>query len=211
MNTRLHILCGNYFLLVLSVTEISSCLLKFIFLLGFCFCFFRAAPTVQESSQARGQIRATVASLCHSHSNIGSGPRLRPTPQLIATPDHFWLHLLWHMEIPRLGVEPELQLPAYATATATLDLSCTCELRCSFPQHRYLTHRARPGSNPHQVLNLLSCNVNSLISFSNCVLIYKNTTDFCILTLCPAKKDITLLNSFICSCSYFVDCLDFFT
>ena len=28
------------------------------------------------------------------------------------------LHL-WHMEVPRLGVEWELQLPAYTTATAT--------------------------------------------------------------------------------------------
>ena len=27
------------------------------------------------------------------------------------------------MEVPRLGVESELQLPAYATATATPDLS----------------------------------------------------------------------------------------
>ena len=26
-----------------------------------------------------------------------------------------------HMEVPRLGVESELQLPAYATATATLE------------------------------------------------------------------------------------------
>ena len=28
---------------------------------------------------------------------------------------------LWHMEVPSLGVESELQLPAYATATATPD------------------------------------------------------------------------------------------
>ena len=33
------------------------------------------------------------------------------------------LHLL-HMEVPRLGVESELQLPAYATATAIHDQSC---------------------------------------------------------------------------------------
>ena len=32
------------------------------------------------------------------------------------------LHLR-HMDVPRLGVESELQLPAYTTATATLDLS----------------------------------------------------------------------------------------
>ena len=30
---------------------------------------------------------------------------------------------LQHKEVPRLGVESELQLPAYTTATATPDLS----------------------------------------------------------------------------------------
>ena len=38
-------------------------------------------------SQARGLIRAVAASLRHSHSNMGSEPRLRPTPQPTATPD----------------------------------------------------------------------------------------------------------------------------
>ena len=33
-----------------------------------------------------------------------------------------------HKEVPRLGVQSELQLPAYATATATRDLSCICDL-----------------------------------------------------------------------------------
>ena len=33
-----------------------------------------------------------------------------------------------HMEIPRLGVESELQLLAYTIATATQDLSCICDL-----------------------------------------------------------------------------------
>ena len=41
------------------------------------------------------------------------------------------LHL-WHVEVPRLGIESELQLLAYITATATADLSCLCDLRCSF-------------------------------------------------------------------------------
>uniref|UniRef100_A0A8D1D0V8 Androgen dependent TFPI regulating protein n=1 Tax=Sus scrofa TaxID=9823 RepID=A0A8D1D0V8_PIG len=39
------------------------------------------------SSQATGGIRATAAGLPHSQSNVGSEPRLRPTPQLTATPD----------------------------------------------------------------------------------------------------------------------------
>ena len=41
---------------------------------------------------------------------------------------------LWQMEVPRLGVESELQLLAYATATAILDLSCICDLHCSLRQ-----------------------------------------------------------------------------
>ena len=40
------------------------------------------------------------------------------------------LHLQ-HMEVPRLGVKFELQLPAYITATATPDLSHVCDLHHS--------------------------------------------------------------------------------
>ena len=36
--------------------------------------------------------------------------------------------LLWHMEVPRLRAESELQLLAYTTATATWDLSHVCDL-----------------------------------------------------------------------------------
>ena len=36
---------------------------------------------------------------------------------------------LRHMEIPRLGVESELHLLAYATATVTQDLSQVCNLK----------------------------------------------------------------------------------
>ena len=38
-----------------------------------------------------------------------------------------WPHL-WHVEVPRLGVELELQLQIYATAMATVDLSHTGDL-----------------------------------------------------------------------------------
>ena len=37
----------------------------------------------------------------------------------------------WHMEVPRLGVELELQLPAYARATGTPDSSRVCDLHHS--------------------------------------------------------------------------------
>ena len=48
---------------------------------------FRAAPAAYGSSQARGQIGATAAGLHHSHGNMGSEPRLQPTPQLSAMLD----------------------------------------------------------------------------------------------------------------------------
>ena len=43
-----------------------------------------------------------------------------------------------HMEIPRLGVESELQLLAYTTAPETLDMSYMCDLHHSSWQHRVL-------------------------------------------------------------------------
>ena len=59
-------------------------------LLNFYFLSFglvRATPLAYGGSQARGQIRGAVAGLCHSNSTAGSEPNLRPTPELMATPD----------------------------------------------------------------------------------------------------------------------------
>ena len=42
------------------------------------------------------------------------------------------------MEVPRLGVESELQPPAYAYATAPWDLSCVRDLYHSSWQHHIL-------------------------------------------------------------------------
>ena len=70
---------------------------------------------------------------------------------------NFFLALhLWHMEVPRLGVEWELQLPAYAIATATPDPSHVCDLHNSSWQCQIL----RPGIEPDS-----SC---ILVKFVNC-------------------------------------------
>ena len=45
---------------------------------------------------------------------------------------------LWHMEVPRLGVEWELQLSAYTTVTAMSDPSHILDLHCSLWQHQML-------------------------------------------------------------------------
>ena len=42
------------------------------------------------------------------------------------------------MEVPRLGVELELQLPAYTTAAAMPDLSRICDLNHSSWEHQIL-------------------------------------------------------------------------
>ena len=54
----------------------------------------------------------------------------------------------WHMEVPRLGVQLELQLLAYTTATEMWDLSLIFDLHQSSRQRRSLTHWARPGIQP---------------------------------------------------------------
>ena len=55
-----------------------------------------------------------------------------------------------HMEVPRLGVESELQLPAYTTATATQDPSHACDLHHSSWQCRTLNPPSEATlMNPH--------------------------------------------------------------
>ena len=71
------------------------------------------------------------------------------------------------MEISKLGVKLELQLPAYATATAMLDPSCICDLRCSLQQCWILSPLSKAMDQTHvlmeisQILNLLSHKGNS--------------------------------------------------
>ena len=72
---------------------------------------------------------------------------------------------MWHMEVPRLGVES-------ATATATSDLSHICDLHCSLHQCRILNPLSRDRDWNHilmdtsRVLNPLSHNRDSSFLFS---------------------------------------------
>ena len=54
----------------------------------------------------------------------------------------------WHIEVPRLGIKSELQLPTTATASATRDLSRVCYLHHSSWQCRILNPLSRPGIKP---------------------------------------------------------------
>ena len=73
---------------------------------------------------------------------------------------------LWHMQVPRLGGELVLQLPANTTATATPDPSCICNPHHSSQQRRILNllSEARDGTcgpmKPSRVLNPMSHNRN---------------------------------------------------
>ena len=60
---------------------------SFFLFLFFVFCLFRVTSAAWGGSQAGGLIGAVTAGLHHSHSNAGSKPHLRPTPQLKASPD----------------------------------------------------------------------------------------------------------------------------
>ena len=54
----------------------------------FIYCLFRAASVARRSSQDRGRIGATAASLYHSHAMPDpSELRLQPTPQFTAMLD----------------------------------------------------------------------------------------------------------------------------
>ena len=66
------------------------------------------------SPQARCPIRATAAGLLQSHSNSGSQPRLRPTPQLTATPLTHWVR-------PRIQLTSPWVLVGLLTAEPTRD------------------------------------------------------------------------------------------
>ena len=54
---------------------------------------------------------------------------------------------LWHIEVLRLGVKSELQLPAYAAARAMQDLSHICDLHHSLRQCQ-IVNPLRPGIEP---------------------------------------------------------------
>ena len=63
----------------------------------------------------------------------------------------FWFILglhLRHMEVPRLGVESELHLRAYARATATQDPSHVCSLHHSSQQCWILNQLSGPEIEP---------------------------------------------------------------
>ena len=83
-------LSSNYsidFIIFITNFLISKELILMCFLFVCFLSFLGPLPAAYGGSQARDRIGAVATGLRQSHSNIGSEPCLRPTPQLIATPD----------------------------------------------------------------------------------------------------------------------------
>ena len=59
------------------------------------------------------------------------------------------------MEVPRLGVESELELQAYTTAMATQDLSCICDLHHSSWQCRILNPLSKARDQTYILMGML--------------------------------------------------------
>ena len=60
---------------------------------------------------------------------------------------------MWHIEAPRLGVESELQLPAYATATAIPNPSYICDLHHSSRQCQILNPLSKARGQIHILMD----------------------------------------------------------
>ena len=76
---------------------------------------------------------------------------------------------LQHMEVPGLGVESKLQLPAYTTAEATRDPSRICSLHRSLWQHQTLNPLSKAKDRIH-ILTETSWVLNWLNYHNNCTL-----------------------------------------
>jgi len=59
----------------------------------------------------------------------------------------------WHMEVPRLGVELDLQLPSYAIATATLDSRQVFDLHHSSGKCQILNPLSEARDQTHTLMD----------------------------------------------------------
>ena len=141
------------------------------------FFFFRAEATAYGGSQAKGPVRTVAAGLCTATATRAPShicdlhhssrqhrilhPLSEPTSSwmlvgftnhwaTMGTPTFFfflWPHLR-HMEVPRLGVELELQLLAYATAQQPPIQAASATYVAACCNTGFLTHWGQ-GSNLH--------------------------------------------------------------
>ena len=84
---------------------------------------------------------------------------------------------LRHMVVPRLGVESELQPPAYTTATAMQDPSCVCDLHHS-SRPRWILNPRSEARDPTNVLTGTTWVPNPLRHNGNSTTYYLNRINF---------------------------------
>ena len=88
---------------------------------------------------------------------LSSPPWDRPSLSFLCYFFSFFLgRHLRHMEVPGLGVELELQVPAYPTATATPDPSCPFDLHHSLWQRQILNPLSDARDRTHILMDTLS-------------------------------------------------------
>ena len=120
------------------------------------------------------------------------------------------------MEVLRLGVESELQLPTYTTATATPDSSRILDLHRGLWQHPILNPLSKTRDRTHilmgtsGVLHPLSCNRDSL-DFPFSTNYPSSGHQVLCLTLSEAKAEASTLGKsfffcFVLFCFVFVFC-----
>jgi len=110
------------------------------------------------------------------------GPIISSLPQLLSSFNFSIFYIFtfffcflelhpWHMKFPRLGVESELQLPAYTTTTATRDQSRICDLPHSSLQRQIINPLSKARDRTHitepqrELLSRLSF-INKLNSYT---------------------------------------------
>ena len=93
----------------------------------------------------------------------------------------------WHMEAPKLGVESELQLPAYTTATAMQDLNCVCDLHHSSRQRWVLNPLSEARDQTHVLMDTswicFHCATSGTPSSVRCLTLFTSNNIICFVSL----------------------------
>jgi len=84
----------------------------------------------------------------------------------------------WHMEVPRLGVELELQLPAYTTATATRGLNHVWNLHYSSRQLQILNPLSRARDQTCVLMDTGQVHYHWATRGTSCIVSFKCTINW---------------------------------
>ena len=103
--------------------------------------------------------KASTWCCCHGEDCMSAELLQNGTKLEISCSSYTGVLQVWHMQVPRLGVEPELQLPALTTAIP--DPSCICNLHHSSWQHWILNPLIEARDRSHILRDSHVCNLMS--------------------------------------------------